>query len=370
MPQKPLRIGVNALYLIPGGVGGTEIYLRNLLDAMAARPGAYEFVVFLNEESGRSIVPARPWVYNIQTGVEATSRPARIIFEQFRLPALCREANIDVLFNPGFTSPVFTSIPSLTAIHDLQHHHHPEYFKPTDLIAWRLLVWASAKHSRQILTISEASREDIHNVYGVPRERIHIAEPGVEPEFFRLNPKGEEPLILCVSTLHPHKNIERLIDAFALFRRNRPEYKLILAGLRGFHADAIERRLHLRGVQQQTTITGWIPREKLIDLYTRARFAVFPSTFEGFGMPVVEAMAAGLPLITSNISPMKDTAGDTALLFPPDSTEALAAAMEHYAADPALRANQAARARQRAQQYTWHRAAARVTEALVTAAGK
>jgi glycosyltransferase involved in cell wall biosynthesis len=361
-----LSIGINALYLIPGGVGGTEIYLRRLLETFARHPRGHRFTVFLNRETGLDLVPSSPRFQAVQTGVNATFRPARILYEQTLL--LPKLHAVNVLFNPGFTSPLLFAHRNATVIHDLQHHHHPEYFKPADLLAWRLLVWASAKTSRQLLTVSEASREDIHAVYNVPLANIHAAEPGVEPELFEITRHREEPLVLCVSTLHPHKNIERLVDAFALFHRARPEYRLILAGMHGFHGDAVVRRIAHHNLGDRITLTGWIPRSTILDLYARARIAVFPSTFEGFGMPVPEAMAAGVPLITSAIRPMTDIAAGTATLFPPENTEALAAAIEALAANPALRAEKAAQARERARLYTWERAAAVTLDALEAAA--
>jgi alpha-1,3-rhamnosyl/mannosyltransferase len=256
----------------------------------------------------------------------------------------------------------------VTLSHDLQHHRHPEFFKWSDLQAWRLLVWASAKQSARLLTVSEASREDIEAVYGVPLERIGAVEPGVEPDFFSITREKEEPLILCVSTLHPHKNIERLVDAFAGFRARHPEYKLVLAGMRGFHGDAVERRVRQHGMEESVRLTGWIPRSEIMDLYARARLSVFPSTFEGFGMPVAEAMAGGVALITSDLRPMKDIAGDTAVLFPHDNTAALESAMERLAGDAALRAGYAGRARERARVFTWDRAARLTLDALEAAA--
>lgn len=366
----PLCIGVNALYLIPGGVGGTEVYLRRLLEAIARNPRGHRFAVFRNHETGEDLIPRHPSFASIATGVGATSRPKRIVYEQTLLVRDARRAGVDVLFNPGFTSPLLLGRPNVTIIHDLQHHHHPEFFKPSDLLAWRFLVWASAHSSERIITVSEASRQDIHEVYGIPLARIHTAEPGVEPDFFGLPREREEPLILCVSTLHPHKNIERLVDAFAVFQRQRPDYRLVLAGMRGFHGDAVERRIQFHGLAESITLTGWIPRATIMDLYARARIAVFPSTFEGFGMPVAEAMAGGVPLVTSSVRPMTDIAGDTALYFPPHDTDALAAALESFAADAALRASYAARARERAVRFTWDRAAAITLDALEAAAAR
>jgi len=365
---KPLRIGVNALFLIPGGVGGTEIYLRNLLAAFAKKARGHSFTVFLNRETGADLVPAHRDFQGVQTGVAAEQRPRRILYEQIRLPMDARAAGVDVLFNPGFTAPLFAPCPNVSLIHDLQHHHHPEYFKRNDLLAWRFLVWAAVRGSTRLLTVSEASREDIHAVYGVPLERISTAEPGVEPALHSLARKAPEPMVLCVSTLHPHKNIERLVDAFAVFRAKRPEYRLVLAGMRGFHAEAVERRVAHHRLEAKVTITGWIDRASIMDLYSRAQFAVFPSTFEGFGIPVVEAMAAGVPLITSDIRPMKDIAAGSALLFAPESTEALTAAMEQFAGSATIRNAHAARARKRAAFYSWDRTAGITLQTLEQAA--
>lgn len=364
----PLRIGVNALFMIPGGVGGTEVYLRNLLSAIAENPRGHEYVVFVNQETGDTLTPAESCFRTVNTGVAATSRPGRILFEQTLLPRAVHAEKIDILYNPGFTSPSLVRCPGVTLIHDLQHHRHPEYFKPADLLAWRFFVWLSAKTSRRILAVSDASRDDIHCVYGVPLDRIATAEPGVEPELFHLIPSGEEPLILCVSTLHPHKNLERLVDAFSAFHTRRPEYRLVLAGMRGFHADAIERRIRHHALESAVSITGWLPRPAILALYARARIAVFPSTFEGFGMPVLEAMAAGVPLIASAIPPIVETTAGTALLFSPGDTDALAGALEQFAADPAVRAGYAARARVRAAAYTWSRTAGITLDTLEQAA--
>lgn len=365
---RPLRIGVNALYLIPGGVGGTEVYLRQILRAFARESRGHQFFVFLNRETDGALVPELDCFHTVGTGVKAESRPRRILYEQLRLAGAVRRAGVDVLYNPGFTSPRFSPCPNVTLIHDLQHHRHPEYFRRADLLAWRLLVWSSAKGSSRILTVSEASREDIHAVYGVELDRIHTAEPGVEPELFQLDRSRAERMILCVSTLHPHKNIERLIDAFAQFRKGRPDYRLVLAGMRGFHAEAVERRVAEHGLENVIRLTGWIPRSEVIELYARAEFAVFPSTFEGFGIPVAEAMAAGVPLITSAVRPMTDTAGGTALLFPPGDTEALVSEMEALAGSAETRVRLAALARERAAQYTWDRAAAVTLDTLELAA--
>ena len=137
-----MRIGVNALYLIPGGVGGTEIYLRCLLGALAEIDSSNQYVIFTNRETGADIAPPRPNFVVAPQPVRATVRPARILWEQTGLPIAARLHRLDVLFNPGFTTPVLCPCPTVTVFHDLQHKRHPEYFRWFDLPFWRVLLVA------------------------------------------------------------------------------------------------------------------------------------------------------------------------------------------------------------------------------------
>ncbi|MBZ2177004.1 MAG: glycosyltransferase family 4 protein [Acidobacteria bacterium] len=345
-----MRIGVNALYLLPGEVGGTEIYLRNLLQALAQEPNDHEYLLFTNRETGPDLAPADPRFQLWPQPVHARFRPGRILWEQFVLST----GDCDILLNPGFTAPCLARCPQLTWIHDLQHKRHPEYFKPADLLAWRFLVWAAARRSKAILTLSEKSKEDIHEIYKVPLDRIHIAPPGVGEVFPTLNAQRTAPIVLCVSTLHPHKGIETLLEAFEKFRQTHPEYRLVLAGMKGFHTQAIEAK-----AGPNVEITGWLDRQDLYDLYRRASLFVFPSTFEGFGMPILEAMAAGLPTICADARPMRDVSADGALHFPAGNASALAEQMEKALTAPGL----IERGKQRAAEFTWQKTALAVLRA-------
>src|SRR5579885_1722998 len=296
-----MRIGVNALYLIPGGVGGTEIYLRNLLRAMACVDCVNQYVVFTNAETGRDLVPDAPNFTWAPRRVRASFRPWRIVDEQFGFGGL------DVLFNPGYTGPIFCSCPSVTVFHDMQHKVHPEYFRWFDLPFWQLLLWLSARRSRGLISVSEATRSDLRRYYGVDSQVIHH---GVEPAFFAIAERREpRDYLLCVSTLHPHKNLERLLRVHAQMPA-APE--LVMTGLRGFAAQELER---LAG--PRVRFTGWVSRDELYELYRCARAFVYPSTFEGFGMPVLEAMAAGIPVACSDIPPLREIADGCAVFFDP-----------------------------------------------------
>jgi glycosyltransferase involved in cell wall biosynthesis len=357
------RIGVNALYLIPGGVGGTEIYLRELLPALARIDSENEYFVFTNRETGQDLVPQQSNFRWMPQALRAQSRPLRIAWEQTILPLRALQLKLDVLLNPGFTAPILTPCRCITVFHDLQHKRHPEYFRWSDLPFWRLFLWASVHRAADIIAVSEATRSDLLRFYRIPAERVHVVHHGVDPALLNLRRDRIEPFVLCVSTLHPHKNIERLIRAYA---REKRDYGLVLAGMRGFHADAIDRLIDELGVRDRVKLTGWISRAELYDLYDRALACVYPSTFEGFGMPVLEAMAAGVPLLCSEIPPVREVAADTALYFDPVNEDALASALARIVSEEPLRANLSRAGRERARMFTWERTA-RETLAILLA---
>ena len=338
-----LRIGVNALYLIPGGVGGTEIYLRNLLQALAAIDRENQYVVFTNRETP-DLAPVQPNFATAAVDVSASFRPARILWEQLVLPNAVRKHRLDVLFNPGFTSPVFCACPMVTVFHDLQHKRHPEYFRWFDLPFWKFFLWSSARRSRGVIAVSAATRDDFEHYYGPPAQVIHH---GVERPFFEIAARREpKDFLLCASTSHPHKNLARLLRIY----RDAPALPpLVITGVRGFAAKEIEA---LAG--DSVKLTGWIPREQLYELFRTARGFIYPSTFEGFGMPVLEAMAAGVPVACSDIPPLREIAGNTVRYFDPASDAQLRDALEWLATGPA---ELVAEASARAAQFTWEKTA-------------
>jgi glycosyltransferase involved in cell wall biosynthesis len=205
-----------------------------------------------------------------------------------------------------------------------------------------------------LIAVSESTRSDLLRFYRIPAARVVVIPHGVELQFSHLDRSQTETYLLCVSTLHPHKNVPRLIRAFG---RKKRDFRLILAGLRGFHAGAIEGVIAEMGLQDAVQITGWVPRDELYRLYAEARAFIYPSTFEGFGMPVLEALAAGIPTACSDIPPLREVAGDAALFFDPLSEDAIAAAIERVMNDAPLREQLAQEGPERARPFTWQRSA-------------
>lgn len=331
------------------------MYLRSLIEAMETLASGHETVVFTNRETGALGREAHV------LEVSAANRPARIVFEQTRLPGVLRGERIDVLLNPGFTAPYAPPCPQVTVFHDLQHKRHPEYFRWFDLPAWNLLLGMAARRSERLIAVSPATRDDLLRFYPfLDPARIDVVPHGVDQAFFDLAARREAgDFLLCPSTTHPHKNHARLLRCFGELRRRHAGLRLVLTGVKGFvHEDVARMAAELGDAVE---VKGWVERGELLELFRTARAVVYPSTFEGFGMPVAEAMAAGVPLACSDIEPLRTLAEGAAVLFDPESDEAMIEAMERVIDGGAPKASLAA-------SLTWRHAAEATMESLMRAA--
>ncbi len=373
MPSS-LIIGINALYLIPGKVGGTEIYLRSLLRALSDQDTENAYVVFLNQECANvGLVPTAKNFRAVVQPVSATLRPIRIIWEQTGLIESARRHRLNVLLNPGFTAPWWSPCPTVSVFHDLQHVRHPEYFRRIDLPFWRLLLRISADRSAAVIVPSEATAEDFHRIYCKCRETIHVVPHGVDEEFYNVAARRCEdprhPYLLSVSTLHPHKNLDRLIRAFARLRAQLPQMKLVMVGLRGFAAEQLVGLISQLDLGNSVRITGWVPRKEVYDLFAGASGFIYPSTFEGFGLPLLEAMAAGVPGACSDIEPLRGIACGAMLLFDPHDDTSILRALERLTCDTLLRETLVSRGRQVVLKYSWNQTAAQTLRVLTSVTG-
>jgi glycosyltransferase involved in cell wall biosynthesis len=367
--ERPLRIGVNALYLIPGGVGGTEIYLRGLLAALARLDPVNRYYVLTNRETGPDLVPESPNFVRFPQRVRARLRPARIVWEQSVLPFRASRLGFDVLLNPGFTAPLLAGCPQVTVFHDLQHKRHPGYFRWFDLPFWQFLLYWSARRSRLLVAVSECTAADLDHYYHLPPGKVRVVPLGVDPEFASLAARrAPEPFILAVSTLHPHKNLDGLLQAFAAFRRTHPEFRMVVSGLHGFAARPLHELRDKLGLSDAVEFPGWIPRNQLHDLYRRAWAFLYPTRFEGFGLPVLEAMAAGIPTACSDIPPLAAISADGALRFDPERSGALLEALTRICCDMPLREALAVRGPAQAAHFSWDATAAGTLQVLREAA--
>jgi glycosyltransferase involved in cell wall biosynthesis len=361
-----MRIGINALYLIPGGVGGTEIYLRALLRALAAIDTVNRYFVFTNRETGADLIPKAPNFTRMPQGVPGSFRPARLLWEQTALPLAAAHLRLDAMLNPGFTAPFFSPCRQTTVFHDMQHRRHPEYFRWFDLPFWRFCLYWSARRSQRLIAVSDATAADVLEFYPrTPKEKVRVIPHGVDPGFAHVRERRRpEKFLLAASTLHPHKNLDGLLRAFAIFRRAHPEFRLIVCGMHGFFTGPLHDLRGQLGLEEAAEFPGWIPREQVYDLFARAWAFVYPSRFEGFGLPILEALAAGLPMACSDIEPLASLAGGAAVKFDPANPEEIAEALERIVTDDDLRARLAAAGPDQASKYSWETAARATLEAL------
>jgi len=268
----------------------------------------------------------------------------------------------DLFFSPGYNTPLSCPSPFVFAIHDLSHIHCPENSSPLIRLYYATVLQRACRRAASIFTISEFTRSQIVEWSGVPREKVYNVSCGVDPTY---RPEGGSyglpfPYLLCVTNRKRHKNEFRVVEAFARSRL-AAEIRLVFTGNRTADlAECIERQR----VTSRVHFAGVVPEVKLPSLYRGAQALIFPSLYEGFGLPLVEAMACGTPVLTSNITAMPETAGDAALIVDPTSVEEIATAMGKIVSDTPLRQRLREKGLARAARFPWTNTVAGVHQVL------
>ena len=375
-----MHIGINALYLLPGKVGGAETYTRNLVKWLTTLDTQNRYSIFINKECAGIFESLAPGIAVIPCPIEATSRPVRILWEQCVLPFQVRSHKIDLLLSTGLTSPIFCPATSILVVYDLQHVNQPQNFSRLYLQFLKSIIYASAKSADGIVTLTEHVKNDILKFYRIPSERIAVSHFGVDRELFDVSRPHltlamkqryglpERYLLYAASSL-PHKNHPRLLAALQHAKKQIPELKLVLIGARDKGEDALAQEIRRLGLQDDVVLLGWIPFEDVPLIYQGCEAFVFPTLHEGFGLPVVEAMACGVPVICSRIDPLPEVAGDAALFVDPLDPEDIGRAIVHLLNDPSARSALVQKGHERAKEFTWE-ATARRTLAFITAMGE
>jgi glycosyltransferase involved in cell wall biosynthesis len=362
---RPLKVGLNLLHLVPGRTGGSEIYAMRLTRALL-EAGGIDLVIFAARE-GAPAIRAEPWAGDVQVielPVRAASRGRRVLAEQTALPLAVRRARIDLLHNVFTTAPALPGVPQVTTILDLIYKRFPEAHSGLLSHGMRMLVPLSAKRSRRIIAISESTKSDVVSFLGVDPSRVDVTylapgfagtvEPVPEALLRERHSLGDAPIVLSVSAHRPHKNLERLIDAIAPIER---PFVLVIPGYETPWESELAAHVRRRGVQERVRLLGWLGDAELEGLYASSTCMAFPSLAEGFGLPVLEAMARGLPVASSNSTSLPEVAGEAALYFEPLDVPAMTASVERLLADGDLRDRLAAAGREQAARFTWERTA-------------
>jgi glycosyltransferase involved in cell wall biosynthesis len=347
------------------GINGYIFELLNRLPALASGTPPLEFVAFLREPVFRA--PAGLYVARSRWD---TSNPwRRIAWEQSALATASRK--LDLLHGMAFATPLAVACPTVVTVHDLSFLRFPEAFRRANRTYLSLFTRLSARRAARVIVGAESTRRDVIELCGVPAERVITVPYGVTEAFspapqaevaeFRQRKGLPERFILFLGTLEPRKNIGRLIQAYAALREREGANgtpKLVIAGGKGWFYESLFSQVAGLGLSDHVMFTGYVPGEELVWWYRAAFMFVFPSLFEGFGLPVLEALACGAPTVTSNVSSLPEVAGDAALLVDPVNTEALVNAMSRLLNEPDLRCRLSEAGVDQAKRFPWSRTAA------------
>lgn len=365
-------IGIDASRATTGQRTGTEAYayflIRSLIPLAAGRD--HRLRLYFNQPPSEELFP-------VTDGVESVVIPQRRLWTHARLGHELRRRPPDVFFTPAHVIPFGYGRPSVATIHDLGYEHFPEAHPRRQLAYLRWSTRHNARVARRVVADSAATRDDLVRLYGVDAAKIEVVYPGIDPDLRRATDEARitaaldhygirPPYLLYLGTLQPRKNLVRLVEAFAASSLHNDGCTLVLAGKAGWLAEPLLAAINNLppAVRGRVHLPGYIGETEKNLLLSGATALVFPSLYEGFGFPVLEAQACGTPVVCSNTSSLPEVAGEGAWLADPLDTAALAEAMRRVATNAGLRATLIERGYDNLRRFTWEDAAGRALAAL------
>jgi glycosyltransferase involved in cell wall biosynthesis len=362
-----MHVGLNLVFLVPGETGGMETYARELITALVDEEPEIRLTAFVSREAAHDT--AAPWntIECVTVPVDARNRSQWVRGEQQLLPRLAERHGVDLLHSLGNTAPAWGAFRRVVTINDVLYRIYPEVHGGLRGLGMRVLVPLAARRSDRIIAPSTNTRDDLVRLLSVPAGKVDVVLDGVRHPDERASESpievrarlglGARPVVLTVSAKRPHKNLARLLEAIALIPPERRPVLLLPGYATRWEAELTRRAAEL-GIEGDTRFLGWVGTTDLEALYNAADCFIFPSLYEGFGLPVLEAMIRGVPVACSNRSSLPEVAGDAALLFDPERPEAIAEAITILLLDPAERERLIAAGRTQAAAFSWCRTAA------------
>ena len=353
-----MRIAIDVRKLHDFGIGR---YIRNLVKHLGVLDQDTEYVLLCRPQDCDALRQLAP---NFRP-VADESKPYSFR-EQISIPARLLRHRVDLLHEPHYVLPPLVPCRSVVTIHDCIHLMFPQYLPNRAAYVYaRASLWMAARRAERILTASETSKSDILRYCDVPAERITVIHHAIDDRFAsepqeadiqrtRERYQLDGPFALYVGNIKPHKNLERLIDAFHLVRREGFErLKLLIIGDEISKYPRLRRAVDRYKLHKHVRFQGFVGDETLAALYRLATVFVFPSLYEGFGLPPLEAMASGTPVVASNTSSLPEVLGDAAVLVDPYSAQSIASGIQQVLDDPVLRETLRTRGLERARGYSW-----------------
>jgi glycosyltransferase involved in cell wall biosynthesis len=356
-----LRIAIDA-HSVGNKLGGNESYATNLIEALAEIDNVNQYKIFVTTREARDRFSDR-WP-NFQ--VRATLPHTPFIRIPLTLSAELRRNRVDVL-HVQFTAPPFSPCPVVVSIHDLSFEHLPQTFKRRSRMQLRMTVRRSARNAAQIIALSEHARMDLINTYHLIPEKVNVVPLAAPAAFAPVRDDNElqrvrqtygidGDYILSVGSIQPRKNLRRLIEAYSVLRHAQPECKLpqlVLVGKNAWLYDETLRALKYTDVGASILLTGYVPESDLPALYSGALCFIYPSYYEGFGLPPLEAMKCGAPVIVGNRTSLPEVVGDAALMIDPFDVNAIAGAIQKMITDSEFRSELRVKGLERAKEFDW-----------------
>jgi glycosyltransferase involved in cell wall biosynthesis len=356
------HVGLNLVFMVPGETGGMEVAARALIPALRDAAPGLRFTALVNREAAGEDLG----VESVVVPVAATSRTEWVRGEQQLLPGLARRAGIDLVHSLGSTAPARGRFARVTTIHDLNYLMVPGAHFGLRGLGMRVLVPLAARTAHRVIADSASTRDDLVARLRVPPERVDVVPLGLgRPAVEAPTPAadlraalglGARPAVLSLSAKRPHKNLRGLLDALG---RIAPERRpvLVLPGYPTPHEAELRAHAAALGLADDVRFLAWTSAADVEGLFALSAAFVFPSFYEGFGLPVLEAMARGVPVACSDRASLPEVAGDAALLFDPDDPGAIAAAIERLLGDRAEADRLRTAGRAQAARFTWARSA-------------
>jgi len=350
--------------------GGPRTYVLGLVEALLKLDQENSYTIFYNDPCHLGRFPGAREIV-----LPGKSPLARLWREHILLPMACRRERIDLLHCPKSAIPYVSPCPVVVTLHDLIPIKYPETEKFSARIYWRLQIPIAARRSSYVITDSEHARREIMDDFGVPAERISAIMLGFDPAMLRKPDIAltndvmsrynlPDDYILYVGTIQPRKNLSTLIEAFHLLKQSRNiPHKLVIVGRKGWLYDTLFARIRELGLDDEILFTGFVPDEELPSIYSRAAVFAYLSLFEGFGLPPLEAMACGVPVITSDTTSLPEVVGDAGIALPPTDVPRVRDALGTVLGDSNLRATMRQKGVERSRRFSWE-AAARETLAV------